>query len=550
MSRAVGSERRVDLNGRGRFFADSGSAKPIFGWRHPLVWLRWGSLVVPLVVLVVAALLAFRQERAQTEALALQHAELVSQYTLRLVETHSAVLDRIGDLTALVDPAASGPAAYDFLQERFSAFVAQSGYVHSLGVLSWDGTILAASRPEIIGRDVSDRDYFRALTEDPTLLYLDRVRLIADDTDAVVIARAVEGPGFSGVAVSTIRVEALTDFFARVAGPGETPGLLREDGKMIVRALADRPPVVLGPDTPAMQAVAQAREGIFEMVALSDGVRRIYAHTRIDTLPIIATYGVEMEVVWERWRARMWMGALALVAIGLSGFVVSGQAIRRIAAEEAARQAAFDRSLLEEARKTATFRETLLREMHHRIRNNLHQVQALARAHMRSGAIDAKALEDRIWAIAEVHELLYASGTVARLDLADLARAICANPAIVPPERGIHVDCAVETIEIGIEQGTPLALILVEIMTNAVKHAFPEGRNGTIRVRLRREGGAAVLEIAEDGIGLPPASERGRHSGLRLIDGLVRQIGGEIAVTALGGTAYTIRVPLPPAQAA
>lgn len=513
--------------------------------RHPLVLLRWGSLVVPLIVLVVVAIVTYRQERAAAEAYALQNAQLLAQYTLRIVETQSAVLDRMADLTELAAPAQLGPDAFTLLHQRFARLVDASDYVLSLGLVAPDGTILAASRAAIMGLDVSDRDYFRALAADPTQIFVDRVRLISDETDALVIARVIETPSFTGIVVSTIRVEAITGFFERIAGPGETPGLLREDGKVIVRSRAALPPVVLEPDSIPMQAIAQAREGVFETIAMSDGVSRIYAHTRVDGLPIAAIFGIETGQVHLRWARRIGLGVALFGIIALAGFVVSGQAIRRLAAEAAARKAAFDRSLYEEARKTAAFRETLLREMHHRVKNNLQQVQLLLRGRLRGSDPDAvKEIEDRIWAIAEVHDLLHVSGTVARLDLADLVQAVCTNPAIVPPERGIATICTAEPVEIGIEQGTPLALILVEIVTNAVKHAFPDGRAGTIRVSLRREDGSALLEIADDGIGLQVAGERRRNSGLRLVEGLVRQIGGSVETTGTDGTRTTIRLPL------
>lgn len=114
---------------------------------------------------------------------------------------------------------------------------------------------------------------------------------------------------------------------------------------------------------------------------------------------------------------------------------------------------------------------------------------------------------------------------------------------IAPTESSIEMDC--ETVpELRIDSGkaTSVALVVAELLTNAVKHAFPERRSGTIRVTLRRSDGVAQVTIADDGIGMPNAT--GRSAGVRIVESLVTQMGGTIARETDTGTTHVITLPL------
>ena len=175
----------------------------------------------------------------------------------------------------------------------------------------------------------------------------------------------------------------------------------------------------------------------------------------------------------------------------------------------------------------------MLRELNHRINNNLQMIQSLIRLQKtREAGPDLDEISARILAIARIHDLLYQSGSSFHVDLAALLQSVASNSALVPPERGIVVDCDLERVEADARVATPLALCVTELVTNAVKHAFgPEG--GTIAIGLRAiDGGAAAeVTVSDDGRGLPQAS--GRSSGGRLIAALVVQIGGSLEMTAL-----------------
>jgi two-component sensor histidine kinase len=202
-----------------------------------------------------------------------------------------------------------------------------------------------------------------------------------------------------------------------------------------------------------------------------------------------------------------------------------------------------DRAMLDEARRRADLQETLLRELHHRVKNSLMTVQSLIRM-QGAGPEAAETLQRRVLALAQVHDLLHVAHLASRLDLAAFLRRLCADPALLPTGARLRLSCDVAPVEVGVELASPLALVVVELLTNAARHAFPDGRAGHVTVTLRAADGQGVLTVADDGVGLPEPSVRRRHSGLGLVERLVAQIHGRLTVRSEGGTAFELTFPL------
>jgi PAS domain S-box-containing protein len=208
-----------------------------------------------------------------------------------------------------------------------------------------------------------------------------------------------------------------------------------------------------------------------------------------------------------------------------------------------------------EAQLRASLREkeVLLQEVHHRVKNNLQVVASLLS--LQADALQAPearlALQDcqaRVYAMALTHEVLYQSPDLARVDLADYARRLAAHllPAAgVEPGR-IQVALEAEPLWLGAEQAVPCGLILSELLTNCVKHAFPGGRAGAITVTLAAVGGARVrLRVRDDGVGVPPGLDvRAAESfGWQLLQLLTEQLQGTLELTRDGGTTVTVEFP-------
>lgn len=183
-------------------------------------------------------------------------------------------------------------------------------------------------------------------------------------------------------------------------------------------------------------------------------------------------------------------------------------------------------------------REVLVRELHHRVKNSLHMlVGMLGAARRDTASADAKAVlaevEHRLSAVGRVHQMLYGEGSLVGVRGDELVKALC--PAVLralgaDPQR-LSVEAA--PIEVPNDVAVPLALILNELLTNALKHGRgPGGPPGGVRVRLAALGGAGFeLAVEDDGPGFDPAMAVGRRaSGLGLVRGLARQLGGSFLV--------------------
>ena len=107
----------------------------------------------------------------------------------------------------------------------------------------------------------------------------------------------------------------------------------------------------------------------------------------------------------------------------------------------------------------------------------------------------------------------------------------------------IRIDA--DDIELGADESISLALLLTEAVSNSMRHAFPDGRRGTITISLRVEGEEALLRVSDDGVGIDEGAEAGDGLGMQLIRGFASHLGGEAAFSRADGTSVSVRFPLP-----
>ena len=199
-----------------------------------------------------------------------------------------------------------------------------------------------------------------------------------------------------------------------------------------------------------------------------------------------------------------------------------------------------DRKHAEEELKAAlATKEILLREVNHRIKNSLQLVSSmLSLQGQRSASPELRQhvqeAQSRVQVVAAVHERLYLSADANVVELGPFLETLCreVERSVIAPDQSIRVEVEADPVTIGNDRAVPLALILNELLTNAIKYAYPGG-TGTIEVRLKAEPeGRAVLEISDAGIGLPANfDERQAASiGIRIVAGLARQLGAELDI--------------------
>jgi len=198
-------------------------------------------------------------------------------------------------------------------------------------------------------------------------------------------------------------------------------------------------------------------------------------------------------------------------------------------------------------------KEVLLREIHHRVKNNLQIISSLL--HLQSKQIEheaARALFDesqsRIRSMALIHERLYQSDDLAQVDFAAYLDRLTEHLFRSYNVRRDTIACELQADDgsLSVDRAIPCGLIVNELVANALKHAFPDGRSGTIRVHYAESDIEARLDVADDGVGAPDGFEADASDalGLRLVRGLVQQLDGSLAVDRDKGLRFTITFPL------
>jgi len=197
-------------------------------------------------------------------------------------------------------------------------------------------------------------------------------------------------------------------------------------------------------------------------------------------------------------------------------------------------------------------KETLLKEIHHRVKNNLQVISSLL--DLQSSYLhDEKAREmlhnsmDRIKTMARIHTMLYQSEDMSRVDLGGFIRDLAAR---LQQSHGtgrspVAINVNVPDISLTIETSIPCGLILNELVSNALKHAFPEGRGGEIDIGMKVEGDQFVLTVRDNGTGFPAGVDfhNTKTLGLELVNLLTGQIDGTATMTVGEGTTFTVIFP-------
>jgi len=205
----------------------------------------------------------------------------------------------------------------------------------------------------------------------------------------------------------------------------------------------------------------------------------------------------------------------------------------------------------EEAVRHSREKEVLLQEIHHRVKNNLQIITSLLR--MQSRAVQDPAFsealrecQNRVASMALIHDKLYRARDLARVSFAEYVRDLTNNilTSYALPARSVRVRLDIDDLSLGLDYAVPCGLILNELMSNCLKHAFPVGRSGTVYIGFHAEGEEELcMVVRDDGLGIPADVDLGRTSSLgwRLIRALVEQLGGVVQCQTAGGTSVEIR---------
>jgi len=206
----------------------------------------------------------------------------------------------------------------------------------------------------------------------------------------------------------------------------------------------------------------------------------------------------------------------------------------------------------EQIEKSLKEKEILLREIHHRVKNNMQVISSLLRLQA-EGFENTKAVEifrecqDRVKSMSLIHEKFYRSKDLSNIDFADyvkeLTDSLIRSYGIDASKIKIKTD--VKDISLGINVAIPCGLLINELISNSLKYAFPKGKGGEIRVSLQSPGkGQIKLTVSDNGVGFPKELDfrKTKTLGLQLVNTLVKdQLAGEIELDRSAGTEFRIR---------
>lgn len=204
----------------------------------------------------------------------------------------------------------------------------------------------------------------------------------------------------------------------------------------------------------------------------------------------------------------------------------------------------------QEVRASLREKEILLKEVHHRVKNNLQVISSLINLQLRpiQDLVSREALQAcqaRVQAISLIHTMLYQSKDYANVPFSEYARLLANNifNTLGTLPGCISLDLAIDDVALPVDKAIPCGLILNELITNALKHGFPDGRSGTIRVELGKTSWNRLqLSVKDDGIGMPAGIDirQTQSLGMHLVCALMEQLGGELELSTNKGTCFRV----------
>lgn len=403
-------------------------------------------------------------------------------------------------------------------------------------VIDRDANTIFATIEGAANRYIGDREYFTAV-RDGAPFYTSPllVSRITGDQIFVFSKRVERGGAFAGAIMVSFSETLLADLWRTLdLDDGSTLSLVRADGQLMARFPPAPGPVDLS-DTPLFTQYFKENE-VGTYISQSspiDGVARVVSYRLVPDAPIIALASVATNKSWSDFVSAI-VSVLLIVSPVVLGLVLGGWWIVRLLVRDAERA--------KELEASVELNTMLFREIHHRVKNNLASVQALVR--MQDIPDSAKRdLQSRFAAMAAMHEHIYQQDRYEDIDAHDFIPPVVDQ---VKQAYGAETTLVYDLDHVMVDRdhATPLALLLSELATNAFKYAFADHQAGTLSITLRQgSDGRATLIVRDDGEGME-ATDASRSMGMRLIRGIVGQMGGEYSFRNEGGVVFEAELAL------
>lgn len=402
-------------------------------------------------------------------------------------------------------------------------------------VVRADGKTTLTTDPQIRDIDIRDREYFQGVAKGKRTHVSALLSSRLNNEQIFVISRRIERDGqFAAAAMISFNAQFMKRIWESLAfDQTSTVSLLRDDGQLVMRYPPAEGPLDLSRYVLFTSLLSKSPSGVYDAVSPADNVTRVVAYRRVGETGLIALSSMGTVAAF----APFWSATYATLAIAipvglfllLSAFLVFGW-LRRDALQRARLSAAFEAN------------QMLFREIHHRVKNNLQAVASLINL-QKLEPVAKRDMMQRVQAMVAVHEHIYRNDEFATVD-ASIYLPTIAGKIAESYGGNVLLQMDVESVIVDREAALPLGLIVNEIVSNALKYAFPDGKSGSVWFALRkRSPEAATLVIRDDGTGFDP-EKVSKGMGSRLVKGLAAQLQGKYRYSFEGGTKFTLDFPL------
>ncbi|MDF1608347.1 cache domain-containing protein [Hoeflea sp. YIM 152468] len=397
-------------------------------------------------------------------------------------------------------------------------------------IVAADGHTLYTTDPNFVDLDIRDREYFSDPAAGKPFFTSSLLISRLDGSEIFAFSRRLERKGvFIGVAIISFDAALLKDLLDSLdLGTDSTISIVRSDGMLVARYPPADAPLDLSQYVLFTELLPRSDFGIYTNKSPLDGVKRIVSYQSVPGTDLIALASVGTAEVIGRFWHRVWV-FLVFVIPTIIGLALSAIWIIRLLQKDGRRH--------EELRAALATNTMLFREIHHRVKNNMQSMQSLVRMQNLPETVKTD-IQLRFAAMSTVHEHMYNRDAYAALDAPAFIASI-AQTLVQAYGSFAKLTLDIDPLLINHERATPLALLINEVVTNALKYADPAKPDVSISISLKHlPGDMAKLVIADNGPGFDPAHNR-PGMGTKIIKGMVMQLGGSHSYAFDGGTVFS-----------
>lgn len=534
--------------------------------------------VAPLCLLLIAVIILFNTQIRES---VFAENSMLSAAVTREINTFLQHVDSVGKWVAAQTSIADESSAE--MQKRLHDTVLKFDSFESLHILDGRGVVLATSpyNSNLIGSSQSTQEYFFEVSAEKQVVWSDT--FISPFTGEPTVAVAF--PMVTGYLVGHIQLRRLSDIGAQTSSTGKIDLVItNSQGNLLVHP---KPEFVLQQknilDSAVVRKILEGETGTLETEF--EGRQVLCSTSLIKTTNWAVLVLQDKRSAFALLRGMiislilliLLAGALSLALAYFSRrrivkpIVHLMESIRQIAtgnyqpslpqdknyreiqylssnmvhmAEQIAeREAQLKRNLHE--------KEVLVKEVHHRVKNNLQLVLSIL--NLKYASLEDEAVKNalydnigRIYTIAQVHEQLYSSHNLAGIDLSSYLPSLLAYLLTLEKYVEYHVltEVQVEEVLLNIDQAIPLGLIMFELISNSLQHSFTPDLTGRISLSCRQESGTIRIHIGDNGRTFDPKLfQEAASVGFSIIHELIRQLRGSIVYNKAGGNQFTILIP-------